>query len=141
MLVLWYILGAQALLGIMLFEWAYSHWARHMDGNEERDRHFPAYRRMDVHKFARWKFYPGALLLPIRLTLFVLPISVVALVCILTRCCVDFSKGPLKRGCLRSVLEGLIAWSFWLTLLIVGITVTKKEVDADYSEYLGPNYK
>ena len=70
-----------------MFEWAYAQFGRTMDGNEERDRLVPAFRRLDVKGFARWKFYLGALILPIRFILFILPILFLALVCLIAKCC------------------------------------------------------
>jgi hypothetical protein len=66
--VLLIIIGAQALIGIMMIEYAFSRLKRFRDGNEERDAQFPAFRRRDVKKWHRCKFYPIAMLgMPFRM--------------------------------------------------------------------------
>jgi|TARA_B110000285_G_C15134511_1_gene625948 hypothetical protein len=43
--------------------------------DEERDSQYPAFRRRDVQNWARWKFYPGAVLvMPTRLILLIIDI-------------------------------------------------------------------
>ena len=60
---LWIYLGVQAVIGLIAVEWALYKFRRYMEVDEDRDSNFPAFRRTDAHKYARWKFYPGALLL------------------------------------------------------------------------------
>jgi hypothetical protein len=61
------------LLGIVAIEYAFAKLKRFRDGDEKRDAQFPHYRRLDVKKWSRCKFYPGAMLsMPIRLTLIIL---------------------------------------------------------------------
>ena len=66
-----------AITGIILFEWAWSKTdlARRID--EKRDSLFPAWRREDIHKWSRLRFYPGAVtILPLRfLCLLLLAVS------------------------------------------------------------------
>ena len=70
---LWIYLGVQAVIGLIGVEWALWKFRRYMEVDEERDCNFPAFRRLDAHKFARWKFYPGALLMmPTRFVLMIL---------------------------------------------------------------------
>ena len=62
-----------------MIEWAWYKTKRYRDGNEARDSKYPGYRRLDVHKWARWKFYPGALLiLPARALLMCLDAVILA---------------------------------------------------------------
>jgi len=61
-----------AVFGICLVEFAWSKLTecRYLDLDEERDKLFPAFRRNDVKKWNRWKFYPmGMTLLPMRWTI------------------------------------------------------------------------
>lgn len=45
---------------------------------EERDSLYPAYRRLDVKNWSKWKFYPGAaLVLPLRFLLAILTLFLV----------------------------------------------------------------
>jgi len=127
-----------------MFEFAWQHTSRHRDGNEERDKFYPAFRRLDVSKHARWKFMPGALLLPIRGLLFLLPICFFVGVCFVIKKfgLHNFEKGPLRRGSLKSFADWSLTSGSWLAMLIAGVSVTKKvRDDVDYSKYLGPDYK
>ena len=45
-----------------MFEWAWKKTERIRLVVEERDSLFPAYRRVDLHLWKKWKFYPGAML-------------------------------------------------------------------------------
>jgi len=125
-----------------LIEFAFYKTRRYRDGNEARDAMFPGYRRLDIKNWARWKFYPGALLLlPTRT--FLICLEAAFLACLIKILCIghDFKKGPVPPGCRKT----LIGWLFWicarLCLLICGTMTNCKDIDYDYSEYLGPNYK
>lgn len=47
-------------LGFALFEWAWKQMKPFREVDESRDSQFPAYRRLDVKNWSKWKFYPGA---------------------------------------------------------------------------------
>ena len=53
----------------------------------------------------------------------------------------DFKKGPVPPG----FRKWIIGWMIWgmssLCLLCCGLHTSCNEIDVDYSEYLGPNYK
>ena len=49
------------LSGLIIFEWAYQKVKPIREINEERDSQYPAYRRLDVKNWARWKFWFGAM--------------------------------------------------------------------------------
>ena len=55
-----------AVLGLLLFEWAWYKTYKVRNPIQELDDIFPAYRRRDAPKWQKWRFYPGAitLLLP-----------------------------------------------------------------------------
>ena len=56
-----------ATIGLIALEFAWSLVPRYLVANEERDSMFPAFRRLDSHKWRKWMFYPGAVtLFPIR---------------------------------------------------------------------------
>lgn len=64
------LLGLYMLSGIFMFEWAWKEMKVFREVDEDRDAPYPAYRRLDVKNWRRWKFYPGAaLILPLRLLL------------------------------------------------------------------------
>lgn len=67
------IVGIQMVLGILMIEYALSKMKRIMNIDEKRDSQFPYSRRLDAHKWSRWKFYPGAMFgLPIRFLILIL---------------------------------------------------------------------
>jgi hypothetical protein len=75
-------MGLQALLGFVLLEFAWRRTKRHREVDEERDSLFPHFRRTDVQNWARYKFYPGAMLLmPTRIILIVLICSLTIFIC------------------------------------------------------------
>lgn len=48
----------QGIFGVILFEWAWKQAARQRDGEKELNDQFPSYKRLDIHKWSRWQFYP-----------------------------------------------------------------------------------
>ena len=133
---------ASAFIGFIMIEFAFYKTRRYRDGNEARDAMFPGYRRLDIKNWARWKFYPGALFLMPTRALFVCLLACV-LAFLVKIVCIghDFKKGPVPPGCRKTIIAGLF-WVFVrIYLLICGLSVNCKNIDYDYSEYLGPNYK
>lgn len=75
--------GIHMLIGFLLFEYAWYRMQRMRDINEERDSKFPVFRRMDVKRWSRWKFYPGAMLtMPARMALLFTMGVVQTLICV-----------------------------------------------------------
>ena len=56
-------------------------------------------------------------------------------------CCHDFSKGPIKPGCRKSVLMCWIRFCGHIQLALAGLTFRHVEKEADYTYYLGDNYE
>jgi len=95
----------QAILGIVAIEFAWGRTKRMREVDEERDSMYPAFRRIDVQNWARWKFYPGAILfMPTRLILLV--INIIFLTTFVTVFSIghDFKKGPMKNGCRKWII-------------------------------------
>jgi hypothetical protein len=64
---------AYMVFGFLVFEWAYFRVRSLREVNEARDSRYPAFRRLDVGRWRRWKFYPGAItVLPIRIIMIVI---------------------------------------------------------------------
>lgn len=54
----------------------------------------------------------------------------------------DFEKGPLPQGCRKSFLNWVYRNMAKVWVFVAGFCCTNLvNVDADYSEYLGPDYK
>jgi len=53
---IFYLISAifNALVGAYIFEGAWANSKRHREINEERDKHFPAWRRYDAQKWKKW---------------------------------------------------------------------------------------
>jgi hypothetical protein len=79
--------------------------------------------------------------MPIRLTLFMLPMFSLGLICELIAKIHDFSKGPLKPGPIKTAFKLMISWGSYISMLIGGVIFRQEHIDFDYSAYLGPNYK
>ena len=111
------------------------------DGNEKRDQQYPAFRRQDVHRWRRWKFYPGALtIMPLRLILMVV-IGIFAYLSVrIVTVCHNFEKAPLM-GCRARVVRGLTGFYARMLLMASCMRYTVKKVEFDYTQYLGPGYK
>jgi hypothetical protein len=70
------LLVLNALIGAAMLEFAWSASSRHREVNEERDKNFPAWRRLDAHKWNKWAMYPLAVtVLPIRGILFIVSLG------------------------------------------------------------------
>ena len=60
------------MIGMVAFEYSYYLVRRHRDPKfDELNAHFPSFRRLDAKNWARYKFYPGAILFCIPRTLFI----------------------------------------------------------------------
>ena len=137
------VFSANAICGILVFEMMYCRVnKRFTDGNEERDCRFPMFRRTDVKKWRRWHFYPGAMtLLPIRAILLIVDMLLMVIILKFLTLCHNFKKGPLKNGCLKSTVAGIVKINAYIWVAICGHITSREKVDFDYSEYLGEDYK
>ena len=72
---LYIFLIVNALIGLLLFEYAWAKVRKVREINEERDSLYPAFRRYDAKKWSKWRFYIGAVtFMPIRLILSIVPL-------------------------------------------------------------------
>ena len=112
---------ANAVLGIALFELAYSQIApRIKDGNEERDKIYPVFRRMDTKKWSRLNFYPGAIFLPFRLAFLILDCSILAILLKLVTFNYDFKDGPIKNGLRKTIIMYLVQANAYIFVFMTG---------------------
>jgi hypothetical protein len=142
-LIAWIALIAYMVLGVGMFEWAWKKMKPLHEVNEERDSKFPAYRRWDVDKWKKWKFYPGAIsLLPFKFfgTIFLLIILyIVVRIATLGH---DFSSGGPIKGYYRNLVLGTMYRVIaTLIILMFGLRMSRENKDYDYTPFLGPNYK
>lgn len=60
----------------------------------------------------------------------------------ITTCTHNYDKGPLPNGCRKSFMNWLYRSMAKVWIFVSGFCCTDMiDVDADYSEYLGPDYK
>jgi hypothetical protein len=108
---------ANALIGFLMFEWAYSKVSRIREMHSKYahiDKHFPHYRREDAKNWSRMKFWPGAvtILLP-RGLLFGITIVFLYLGTAMALCC-HREGAPIQGarfGCIK------VLFNFWLRLM------------------------
>lgn len=136
------LLCINALLGLIMFEWAWCSTSRCRTQPVEVDDLFPTFRRVDARRWRKWRFYPGAmtLLLP-RLIgsitaglLLVVQISI----CML---CHDRSK-PLQDGCRKWCLKwvyniGARSLGYWIFFAHYSYKIVSLEEVNYYEEWLG----
>jgi len=93
-----------AVVGLILFEYAYHSVRRFRNPNKDLDEIYPCYRRRDAMNWNKFKFYPGAIFLLVPRFLFLVVILFIAV--ILTKILMighDRSK-PItgtRNGCIR----------------------------------------
>ena len=67
----------QAIIGILLFEWAWKKTKRVRECPKELNHKFYSFCRLDAHKWRRWKLYPCAITtMPTRLVLMIVTLCV-----------------------------------------------------------------
>ena len=138
--VIW--LAIYMLVGIVALEFSWAQTKALREINEERDSKYPAFRRYDTQQWQKWKFYPGAVtLLPLRLVLAVVLVILCYLSTVLVCLGHTFVDDQPLRGCRAFLIKNI--YKFYSSLLMVAVSMrsTRKKLDIDYSEYLGPDYK
>lgn len=136
--------GCQALLGIVAIEYAFARNRRFMyHKDEERDEKYAAFRRLDADRWYRFKFYPGAMFcMPARLLILILWGLISLLIGKILTCGHDYSKGPINGCCRKGFINCYkrMYCRFWM--FVCGYCCPQViPIEADYSEWLGPDYK
>ena len=130
-----------AIIGILSVEYAFAQTKRARNVDEKRDGAYPLCRRLDVQRWARWKFYPGAMLfMPLRVVAALLVFLLLALTAKVMSAFHNFERGPII-GLRKVVIKRVLHYEALLLLAIAGMRYEKKHIDFDYSKYLGPDYK
>lgn len=129
-----------AVLGIGLFEYAWAQTKRHRTVDEERDSHFPAWRRYDAPHWSKLMMYPVAatLLIP-RFGSFLVIFLMSSVLNKILLFGTDVNKDipDSKRFWSRMIFK----YCGWAIALAIGIFIKVKRVNVDYSKWLGPDYK
>lgn len=130
------------IFGLVIFELAWKDTYRFRQEDEERDRLFPAFRRLDVQNWrnSKWMFYPGAVTL--------LPIRAIISLGSFTLCCLCLHVVMLGHDANKPT-TGLRDWlrrflfRSWNSLIPLAafMSVEFERIDYDYSYYLGKDYR
>lgn len=129
-----------AVLGVALFERTWKSTERFRNSNKELDQLFPAFRRDDAHRWARWQFYPGAVFLLIPRVIWVILMFMLNVLL-----CRIFTLGHDHTKPYKGVRKFLVNMGYYLTARSIGVLCyttwnTYKYLnpeECDYSEYLG----
>ncbi len=137
------LLSINALLGLLMFEFAWKKMKPFYNVNEERDSKYPAYRRNDAKNWKKWKFYPGALtILPIRLISCVLAMLLTFVALKVLTIGYKYQRGSPITGWRAKVFKYPFMFFGYSWSMAAGILTSSKTIkDLDYSKYLGPDYK
>ena len=131
---------ANMLFGAAVLEWAWYNSQRAHKINEERDACFPAFRRLDVKHWNKWKHYPLAV------TLFPAKLWFIWLCTFLSWaeariCLLGYKQRPIL-GWRKWVIDAHCKAINHILHILIQAWVTKIDIDDfDYTEWLGPGYK
>jgi 1-acyl-sn-glycerol-3-phosphate acyltransferase len=131
-----------ALVGIAMYEFALYDTRRARKVDEKRDSLFPAWRRLDTHKISRVWNYPAAMvLLPLRFEFFVAGLMTYCFFLTIIRLVKKVVSLPsVEEFAVKAAARGF--GFFCTSLLYVFFIIPElKQVDCDYTKYLGTDYK
>lgn len=136
------LLMLNAVTGVILLEWAWYKNYRFRKPIKELETVLPEFHRADALKWARWKFYPGAMTIMIPRFLFSVVFGTLACILIwlvLLGHPMDAQITGCRRRSLRVIYK---VWAFFLNGVLMLTTSYTKELtveDVDYyQEWLGP---
>ena len=135
------VLLPNAICGFAVHHLMWQYIERYLVLDEERDKHFPAFRRTDSHIWSYLTFVPGALTIMLWRA-YITGGALILLVCWLNVVMIGHKWG-------KTPLTGLRLWANWFayfcsSFVIVSasfVRMKKHNVEhCDYSKYLGPDY-
>ena len=131
----------QAVIGILLVEYSFKSSKRALSAPEEFWNEFPSYRRLDLHKWARWKFYPGAVTVLVPKTILIFTILFTLGIVSKIMYWGESLDRPLTGIRQRIQNFATRCTTRSLSLLFGCWTTYTEHPDEDYSKYLGPNWR
>ena len=138
--ILLYFFAFNAVWGLAMAEYCFYSTKIIRKVNEERDSMFPAWRRLDTRWMKRIYVYPmAATLAPLRIEIFLALFFFYFFAALLSHYLCYCGKKD-KRGCLNSSVQRLLGLVCYLIMIDLGIVPKQKFIEADYSEWLGPDY-
>ena len=140
---MWMILAiVNAILGLLLFEWAWYKARRTRTPIHELNSQFPELCRPDALNWQKWKFYPGAVTLLLPRYIFIFgTFFMMSIILNVLMICYDRSRpmGGVRLYFAKNVCQGyihLMAMVGWFTFFSKDY-MTLEQVNY-YEEYLGP---
>jgi hypothetical protein len=99
------LLLTNAVLGLFMFEWAWSKTRRFRNPNKELNKIFWMFERKDAKYWARWKFYPGAITILVpRIMLGMISLIMLTLIVSLLLIGHNINE-PLADGCRKWLIR------------------------------------
>lgn len=129
-----------AITGILCVEFAFAGIPRYCNPINELDEHFPAFRRLDVKYWAKWKCYPGAATILLPRVFFNIWMQIVTAIFLMV-VSIGFKFGDKPITGWRKFLIDT-AYKICCTTVPLVCFARAKLIDSDfdYSEYLGSDY-
>ena len=140
----WIIFGlaVNSIIGLVCFEWAWHQLQPVRHGKEEIHEKYFAFRRLDVSKWRKWRFQIGAATVMVpRLIGVLLIVLITAVITKVVTIGVTITEEMALTGWRCKVMSKVTHVASSLTLFCAGMTSRVKQVDYDYSFYLGKDYK
>ena len=135
-------MGANAILGLIAFEWAWFKTRRFRNPIQELSNQFPEIRRYDAVHWAKWKHYPGAITLMIPRIL-ISTFSLILLVLCLNIFLIGHNRNKPIVGCRKFLTSNSLKLITSFLCIVGWFTypsheeISLEEVN-HYIEYLGP---
>jgi len=96
--------------------------------DEKRDLYYHAFRRTDSKRWSRCKFYPGALFsMPARMVILILQGILLLITSKIVTVGHDFSKGPIREGCRKTVIALLYKMNAYVFVFVAGIFTSSRK--------------
>ena len=139
------VLITNAMLGIILFEWAWIKMYVHrtLPGQlPELHEKMAAFRRLDADKWRKWQFYPGAMTVLVPRLVLGATFGVLLLL-MLTISLIGYDRSkPMADGCRKWMVRKIyLFWAHAISALIFWTCARYKYVSEEqvdyYQEYLG----
>ena len=115
----WYI-GITGLLGIVGFEMAWKRLKMYRTIDTVRDQAYPHFSRPDARKWSRLHFYPTCVLMPTRILLMTIIVTLMVIFISIYSIGHNYEKGPIKKKTCRSFLMCVLhCCLFWLLMFMI----------------------
>ncbi len=136
------LLMLNAITGLAVFEWSWYMNYRFRKPIPELDDLMPSFRRVDAHRWSKWKFYPGAVTL--MLPRFIFGVVIAFIMCLILKIMlIGQPRDQPIRGCRKVTIRLFFKTFTWMFQLVTNfLFLTWKKLSLEdvnyYEEWLGP---